>query len=70
MADELNDPKRTAELTIEDVVDTWREHQMLEAGYPPDAAHRMSTNHSIDLHRACEMLAAGCRPLTAEMILT
>jgi hypothetical protein len=51
-------------------VEDWREHELLRAGYPPDAAIDLSRLSHVDLHRACALLANGCDVPTAVKILT
>ena len=52
----------------ERVVD-WREEELLRAGYPPVAARRLARRHDIDLHKAVDLLRAGCDPKLAARIL-
>ncbi len=52
----------------------WRLRVLVEAGYPILLAEQMAVRPSVgegavDIHRAVELAAAGCRPETAAMIL-
>ena len=49
-------------------VESWRLHVLMEAGYPLPLAERLAGSEA-DLHRAVELLAAGCTPETAAEIL-
>lgn len=49
-------------------VESWRLHQLMEAGYPLPLAERLAGSE-VDLHRAMELLEAGCSPETAAEIL-
>jgi hypothetical protein len=50
-------------------VETWRLHVLMEAGYPVPLAERIA-HSSADLHRAVELVRAGCAPeLAAEILL-
>ena len=49
-------------------VEGWRLHVLMEAGYPLPLAERIAASDA-DLHRAVELLAAGCTPETAAEIL-
>jgi hypothetical protein len=49
-------------------VEGWRLHVLMEAGYPMPLAERIAGSDA-DLHRAVELLAAGCTPETAAEIL-
>jgi hypothetical protein len=46
----------TVELGVED----WRFQQLLAAGWPERQALVLATQHDIDLHLACDLLAHGC----------
>jgi len=50
-------------------VEAWREHVLLEAGYPPSLARELAGDSSVDLHQAVELVASGCPPETAARIL-
>lgn len=52
----------------ERVVD-WREEELLRAGYPAAAAHRLARRHDVDLHHAVDLVRAGCSPELAVRIL-
>jgi hypothetical protein len=49
-------------------VESWRLHVLIEAGFPVSLAEKLAHSEA-DLHRAVEMVAAGCRPETAVEIL-
>jgi hypothetical protein len=49
-------------------VESWRLHQLMEAGYPLPLAERLAGSE-VDLHRAMALLEAGCSPETAAEIL-
>ena len=49
-------------------VETWRLHVLIEAGYPLPLAERLA-HSSADLHRAVELVQAGCKPDVAAEIL-
>jgi hypothetical protein len=49
-------------------VEGWRLHVLMEAGYPLPLAEKIAGSDA-DLHRAVELLAAGCTPETAAEIL-
>jgi hypothetical protein len=49
-------------------VESWRLHQLIEAGYPISLAEKLAHSEA-DLHHAIEMVRAGCRPETAAEIL-
>ncbi len=49
-------------------VESWRLHVLMEAGYPLPLAERIAGSEA-DLHRAVELLTAGCTPDTAAEIL-
>ncbi len=49
-------------------VETWRLHVLMEAGYPVLLAERIA-HSSADLHRAVELVRAGCAPELAAEIL-
>jgi hypothetical protein len=49
-------------------VEGWRLHVLMEAGYPLPLAERLAASEA-DLHRAVELLGAGCTPETAAEIL-
>lgn len=49
-------------------VEGWRLHVLMEAGYPLPLAEKIAGSEA-DLHRAVEMLSAGCTPETAAEIL-
>jgi len=49
-------------------VESWRLHVLIEAGYPLPLAERVAGSEA-DLHRAVEIVRAGCTPETAAEIL-
>ena len=49
-------------------VESWRLHVLMEAGYPLSLAERIAASE-VDLHRAVELIEAGCTPETAAEIL-
>jgi len=49
-------------------VESWRLHVLIEAGYPLPLAEKLA-HSSADLHRAVELLKAGCKPEVAAEIL-
>jgi hypothetical protein len=59
---ETTDPSERAK------VESWRLHVLMEAGYTLSLAERIAATE-VDLHRAVELLDAGCSPETAAEIL-
>jgi hypothetical protein len=55
--------------TEEERVVDWREEELLRAGYPAPAARRLALRHDVDLHRAVDLVRAGCDPKLALRIL-
>ena len=53
----------------ERMVFDWRLEELLRAGYGPVAAETIASEHRIDLHRACDLLAQGCSEDLAAAIL-
>jgi hypothetical protein len=49
-------------------VESWRLHVLMEAGYTLSQAERIAASE-VDLHRAVELIEAGCTPETAAEIL-
>lgn len=49
-------------------VESWRLHVLIEAGYPLALAEKVAHSDA-DLHRAVELVLAGCRFETATEIL-
>jgi hypothetical protein len=49
-------------------VESWRLHVLIEAGYPLHLAERLAGSE-VDLHRAVELVDAGCGPDVAAEIL-
>lgn len=51
-------------------VEAWRLYVLIDAGYPVAIADRLASRLDVDLHRAVELVAAGCAPgLAAEILL-
>ena len=61
---------QTAEFpqTERDKVESWRLHVLVEAGYPLTLAEKLAHSEA-DLHRAVELVRAGCSHDTAAEIL-
>lgn len=51
-----------------ELVESWRLHVLIEAGYPLPLAERLAQSEA-DLHRAVELIMQGCAPKTAAEIL-
>lgn len=49
-------------------IESWRLHVLIEAGYPLPLAEKIA-HSSADLHRAVDLVKAGCSPLLAAEIL-
>ncbi len=49
-------------------VESWRLHVLIEAGYPLPLAEKLAHSEA-DLHRAVELVLAGCTFATAAEIL-
>ena len=50
-------------------VESWRLHVLIEAGYPLPLAERLAGSE-VDLHRAVELVRAGCaHDVAAEILL-
>ena len=49
-------------------VESWRLHVLIEAGYPLPLAEKLAHSEA-DLHRAVELIKAGCAFETATEIL-
>jgi hypothetical protein len=49
-------------------VESWRLHVLVEAGYPLSLAEKIAHSEA-DLHRAVELVLAGCTHQTAAEIL-
>jgi hypothetical protein len=54
--------------TEREKVESWRLHVLIEAGYPLPLAEKLAHSES-DLHRAVELVHAGCSFETATEIL-
>ena len=61
---------QTAEFpeTEREKVESWRLHVLVEAGYPLPLAEKLAHSEA-DLHRAVELVGAGCTHETAAEIL-
>ena len=72
MADVLTDRDPEDEVpSIHDLnIVSWRFGQLQDAGYPVDIAVMLAERADVDLHLACELLAAGSPIHTALRILT
>ncbi len=55
-------------LTEREKVESWRLHVLIEAGYPLPLAEKLAHSEA-DLHRAVELVHAGCSFETATQIL-
>jgi hypothetical protein len=42
------------------LIEAWRAEELERAGYPFEAAIEIAARHDIDLHRAVDLLQAGC----------
>jgi hypothetical protein len=42
------------------LIEAWRAQALERAGYPLEAAVEIAGRHDIDLHRAVDLLQAGC----------
>jgi hypothetical protein len=54
--------------TEQELVEVWRLHVLIEAGYPQPLAEKLACSEA-DLHRAVELIDAGCAFETATEIL-
>jgi hypothetical protein len=54
--------------TEREKVESWRLHVLIEAGYPLTLAEKLAHSDA-DLHRAVELVIAGCTHQTAAEIL-
>jgi hypothetical protein len=54
--------------TEREKVESWRLHVLIEAGYPLPLAEKLAHSEA-DLHRAVELIRAGCEFATAVEIL-
>ena len=67
----------TAELRVAAAVEeadadgvlTWRYESLRRGGYDPDAAARLASARSVDLHQAVELRERGCEATLALRIL-
>jgi hypothetical protein len=50
-------------------VESWRLEVLRRAGYPAEFAAQIAARHDVDLHRAIDLLEAGCPPEIAVRIL-
>lgn len=51
-------------------IEAWRAEELGRAGYDVPVAEELAARHDVDLHRAVELLKAGCAPHLAREILT
>ena len=58
-----------AEAVRDAPVTAWRFEQLRQAGYEDAAAADLAERDDIDLHRAVELVEAGCSPTLAVRIL-
>lgn len=49
-------------------IESWRLHVLIQAGYPLPLAERIAHSNA-DLHKAVDLVKAGCSPLLAAEIL-
>ena len=68
LPDAMSELTETYEPNETDKVESWRLHVLMEAGYTLAVAERLAASE-VDLHRAVELLEAGCTPETAAEIL-
>jgi hypothetical protein len=50
-------------------VEAWRLHVLLEADFPTGLAEKLASRTDVDLHRAVELVRAGCSHECAAEIL-
>jgi hypothetical protein len=50
-------------------IETWRQEQLEEAGFPRLIAYGIATRLDIDYHQAIDLLRQGCKPTEAAEIL-
>jgi hypothetical protein len=50
-------------------IEKWRRRELRRAGYDRDTATTLAMCEDIDLHRAVELIRAGCEPAVAARIL-
>jgi hypothetical protein len=62
------DPEWAADYHLEPSIE-WRRDTLLRTGYPYLDALQIAFDPTIDLHRACDLIAAGCEPHLAAHIL-
>lgn len=58
-----NDPAPEPEPEVDldpDGVGAWRLGRLIDAGWPFPYADLLAADHTVDLHRACELLERGC----------
>lgn len=55
--------------TEQELVERWRAQELERAGFPEAIASELAARTDVDLHRATEMIAAGCTPELAADIL-
>lgn len=59
---------KTVETEIERI-ERWRMEELERGGYDVEQAAKLAARHDVDLHRAVELLHAGCPPELALEIL-
>ena len=50
-------------------VERWRAEALEKVGYDAESAMQLAARHDVDLHRAVELVEAGCAPELALRIL-
>ena len=55
--------------TEQELVERWRAQELERAGFPGDVAAELAPRNDVDLHRAIQLLEAGCSPELAADIL-
>lgn len=63
------DPGDITAVTEQERIEDWREHVLIDAGYPVDDAIKLARQADVDLHRAVKLLKVGCDVQTAVEIL-
>jgi len=58
-----------ATLTEEELVESWRLRQLLDAGYSIRDAEKLARSPEVDLHQAVELVKRDCPPEIAARIL-
>ena len=60
--------KATSRRAVDEVVG-WRREQLVDSGFPPRLAEKISKDSSYDLHALIELVERGCHPEVAVRIL-